>query len=185
MVSGAGGSHSQIIGYRSNSEADLVSDATLCGEYAEATMTTTYPGSVTMANTEPLDLIIGDPGASEDGSWTVTLEFNLVNYPTITYSQTFEIHACEGLSSLLQNTDGSHIYEYTVGDPTLLIPIPITYLDTLCTNPATINAPTHSGPVNLIVVNGLNYEISITDPATFTSYASVDGEITIVTISDN
>ena len=98
VVSGAGGSHSQILGYRSNSEADLVSDATLCGEYAEATMTTTYPGSVTMANTEPLDLIIGDPGASEDGSWTVTLEFNLVNYLTITYSQTFEIHSVLSLS---------------------------------------------------------------------------------------
>ena len=117
------------------------------------------------------------PGCGDRSSWTI-IESSMPASCTGGSS-------CEDLSSQLQNTDGSHIYEYTVGDPTLEITIPITYLDAQCTNPATINAPTHSGPVDLIVANGLNYEISITDPATFTSYASFDGEITTVTISDS
>ena len=45
--------------------------------------------------------------------------------------------------------------------------------------------PSHSGPIDLIEENGLNYEVSITDPSTFLNYASYDGEITTVTISDS
>ena len=68
--------------------------------------------------------------------------------------------------------------------------MPVTYLDTLCSNLATISSPTHSGPASLIVVshsliNGLYFEVNIADPATFTSFASADGEITTVNISDN
>ena len=98
VISGEGGLWAQNLGTRSNSEADLIGNSAFCGLYTDATITSTYPASISLlTTTDPWTLQVNDPAGTEFGTWSVTLEFSLVNYPTRTYSQTFTIHACEGL----------------------------------------------------------------------------------------
>ena len=91
-------------------------------------------------------------------------------------------HFCTRLAPQLLNTDGTFTYEYTVGDAKLQIPVPTTYRNAGCTAQATVSCSSNN---NVMSKNGSNFEVEITDPATFPNYGTYDGEITTVTISDD
>ena len=86
----------------------------------------------------------------------------------------------------LKAADGSFVHDYTVGD-TLEIPVPVTYTDSACTVASTMTETyvDPATPADFFQKVGLNYRVSLTDPSTFTQYATSNGQIVQISIQEN
>ena len=94
VVAGAGGAPSLVIGRRENSEAEVQRNSALCGDYSEISLVSVpeYPSSVKVLGSSSLEILVDDPGENVFDQYIVTVEFHLVNYPSIVFSQHFKIN---------------------------------------------------------------------------------------------